>query len=503
MEGAEDRIPLVVGVAQWTQREVDLDRPPSPLEVLARVCRAAAEDTGVGDALWRHVRTVAVVHLVSWRYTNLPRALAEKLGAKPERALYTTPGGNSGQWLVNRIAREIAGGKLDLALVGGVELLRTVRKALRESRPLAWETDSSSEPEIVGDPRPGTREEEVLYGARAPVQIFPLFENALRAHYGLDMESHRQELGALCQGLSQVAARNPYAWFPKERSAEEISTVTAENRMISFPYPKFMNALLDVDQAAALLLASASTARKLGIPSSKWVYVRGVGDADDHWFFTERRDYVSSPALRLAAERALETAGASAADVGLFDLYSCFPCAVQIGRDMLGFSRADARPWTVTGGLPYHGGPGSNYTTHAVATMVEKLRRGEAKWGLVSGLGWYFAKHSVGVYSTDPPDEAPRFRNPDADRSELERIPRPQFVREAAGKARIETYTVVHDRQGLPAQAIVVGRTADEKRFLANTPVDRKLFEELERTEGVGRRGRVSHTGGKNVFVPE
>ena len=34
----------------------------------------------------------------------------------------------------------------------------------------------------------------------------------------------------------------------------------------------------------------------------------------------------------------------------------------------------DARGVTQTGGLPYHGGPGSNYMTHSMAAMAETLR---------------------------------------------------------------------------------------------------------------------------------
>jgi acetyl-CoA C-acetyltransferase len=77
---------------------------------------------------------------------------------------------------------------------------------------------------------------------------------------------------------------------------------------------------------------------------------------------------------------------------------------VQIGADMLGIGVDDPRPLTVTGGLPYHGGPGNNYSTHAIACMVERLRAEPGTHGLVTGVGWYLTKHAVGVYSSAAPD---------------------------------------------------------------------------------------------------
>ena len=57
-------------------------------------------------------------------------------------------------------------------------------------------------------------------------------------------------------------------------------------------------------------------------------------------------------------------------------------------------------------GLPYHGGPGNNYSTHAIACMVERLRARPGASGVVTGVGWYLTKHSVGVYSSAPAERA-------------------------------------------------------------------------------------------------
>lgn len=45
------------------------------------------------------------------------------------------------------------------------------------------------------------------------------------------------------------------------------------------------------------------------------------------------------------------------------DLYSCFPCVVQIAADVLGMAHDDPRGFTVTGGLPFYGQFVSSHTT--------------------------------------------------------------------------------------------------------------------------------------------
>src|SRR5262249_43240161 len=161
---------------------------------------------------------------------------------------------------------------------------------------------------------------------------YPLFKNAIRAARGWDVEAHRLQLGTLCAAFTRVAAGHPQAWFPHVRSAREITDASTDNRPIAFPYTKRMSAIMDVDQGAAVLLTSVGMARRLGIPTERWVYLLGCGDAHDHWLVSERVAYHRSPAIRAAGRAALTMAGVDIAAVEHLDLYSCFPSAVQIGR---------------------------------------------------------------------------------------------------------------------------------------------------------------------------
>jgi acetyl-CoA C-acetyltransferase len=496
----DDTTPILIGAGQFTQRNVELGEAKEPVDMMAECARRAAADAGGTERLLQRIDSVSVVNIVSWQYRNPPRLLAQRIGAHPSEEIYTTMGGNTPQWLVNETAARIASGTVRLALIAGVEAVHTLRRASKAGVKLGWTRDDAPPPAVVGDPRPGSSEHEMAHQMQMPINVFPLFENALRAHHGLSLAAHREYLGALCSRMSAVAAQNPHAWFPQLRSATEITTVAPSNRMISFPYPKYMNAIIDVDQAAALLMTSVGEARALGIDRSRWVYLRGTGDAHDLWFVSERVNYHTSPAIRCAGERALAMAGMSVGDIDYFDLYSCFPCAVQLGADMLGIPRNDARPLTVTGGLPYHGGPGSNYPTHAIATMMDRLRAQPGSKGLVSGLGWYVTKHSIGIYSTAPGGRPWQREDPQRYQPALDEMDHPELATQANGAGTIETYTVAHDREGAPVTGLIVGRLDDGRRFLANTPSDRSLLESLMQNEAIGRRGRVTATDAVNRF---
>jgi acetyl-CoA C-acetyltransferase len=497
----DDRAPIVVGAGQLTQRDVEPAQALEPVAMMAAAARIAAADAGAGERLLQGVDRVAVVNVFSYPYGNAPRLLAERVGAQPREEITTTIGGNTPQSLVNLMARRIAAGEVGVALLAGAETVRTVARARKARISLAWGGGDGT-PAVLGDARDGTSAHELAHGFVLPTAIYPLFENAIRARRGWTIDEHRRRLGILYSRFAGVAAANPHAWFREPRRPEEITDVGPDNRMIAFPYPKRMNAIMEVDQAAAVVMTSVGRARELGIDPSRWVYLRGGADAHDHWLVSERVDYASSPAIRAAARAALAAAEVPVDDVALFDLYSCFPSAVQIGRDMLGIGEDDPRPLTVTGGLAYFGGPGNDYSMHAIASMCDRLRAGPATVGLVSALGWYLTKHAIGVYATAPParpwtpvDGMALQRTIDAESA-------PTLVESPHGAGAIETYTVLYDREGAPVRGVVIGRLDDGRRFLANTASDRTLLEGLTRAEGVGRRGRVAPDGETNRFDP-
>jgi acetyl-CoA C-acetyltransferase len=363
---------------------------------------------------------------------------------------------------------------------------------------LDWEPQPDGTPsQLLGDDRPGSSDAEMARSVVLPIQVYPVFENALRAAAGEAIEEHQQKIASLWSRFSQVAAANPHAWSRQARTATEIATVTADNRWIGFPYTKAMNANLDTDQSAAVIACSVEAARAAGVPEDKWVFPWSGADAHDHWFVSERADLLSSPAIGAAGRAALGLAGVDIDDVAHVDLYSCFPSAVQIGAAELGLGLDEPdRPLTVTGGLSFAGGPGNDYSMHAIAAMVAALRADPGSTGLVTALGWYITKHAVGVYSTEPPSDGFRHARP---QEEVDALPRREPVADHDGPVTIDSYTVMHERDGSPAIGLVACLLPDGRRTWANTN-EPGLLKAMTLEEFVGRPARL-HTGG-HLEVP-
>jgi acetyl-CoA C-acetyltransferase len=489
--------PILVGAGQLIERDVEPAKALEPLAMLERVARDAAADAGSGDRLLRELDAIALVASIGWRAENAPRLVAERLGAKPRQELTSAIGGETPITLVNHVARQIRRGDARIALVAGNNNVRTRRRARKEGVELDWTSGGEGEPTRIGENRPGSSEREVQHGLNLPISVYPIFENALRAHRKLDLSAHRRRMGVLMARFTDVAARNPYAWFPVARSAEELTIPSPDNRMVGFPYTKYLNAVIETDQAAGVLMMSLEAARSLGIPEDRWVYWwGGLQAAEDPWFPSERPDFARCPALKQAVDGALAEAGGTLDEMDFIDFYSCFPVAVEMACEMLGLDEDDPRGFTVTGGLPYAGGPGNNYTLHALAAMIERLRSAPGSRGLVTGNGFYLTKHSALVCSTEPKERASTHPD-DVDPG----VP-PEIVDAAQGPATVETYTVLHDRDGAPERGIVIGRLQDDRRFIANTPEDRVLLEDFEAQEEVGRAGRVTTREGRNLFEP-
>jgi acetyl-CoA C-acetyltransferase len=502
---------VLVGVAQ-IRRKPPFDGPWEPLEparMMADAVQRAAADAG-DPGLIQEADVLACVEPVSWGYEDLVARVGElarvtgPASPQPPLALTVAPGGDSPCELLNDVATRIVEGDARIALLCGADAMYSRRRARKEGVDLearGW--PPSAKRDFLGGQRALTNELEARHGLLAPIQCYPLYENALRAEAGRTIDEHRHLLGELMAVHAAVAKDNPYAWFQNGWSAEEITNVTADNRWICFPYPKRMNAIMEVDQAAAVVIMSSDEADRRQIPLERRVTFLGGASANDGWTPTERASLSASPAYRSASATAFEHAGLYPTEVDFFDLYSCFPCAVELAMKVLALTLDDPRPRTVTGGLAYAGGPGNNYSTHALAATVDRLRNTPAKVGYVSALGMTATKHAVSILSTDPA------RISAASGRATSKVPVPDKVNfgpalvdePTAGSATVESYTVEFDRSGAPSRSMFVLRLADGRRTVANGGLDEAA--QLVVEEGVGKRGWVEPglEGGPNHFA--
>jgi acetyl-CoA C-acetyltransferase len=504
---------VLVGVGQ-VRRNPKLDGPfvpVEPAEMMAEAVRSALADAGLHglntpQSLLDKVDLFSCVEPMAWAYDDLCGRTAELAGVrnKPE-GLTVPPGGNSPGDLLLQIVNRIAEGELETVVLAGTECVYARRRAIKEGLSLDHWTPAPGHRDFLKGQRPLTNDIEKRHGLSAPIQCYPLYENALRAQAKRSIADHQHFLGTFMARNTAVAAKNPYAWFPTEYSAEQIATVTPENRWVCFPYPKRMNSIMEVDLAAAAIIMSEDEADRRAIPSANRVYVLGVGSAVDAWTPTERVDFTSSPGMRAASNAALTHAACTVDDIDLFDFYSCFPSAVQMATNELGIAADDPRGVTVTGGLAYAGGPGNSYTMHGIAVMTQRLRDplDSAKTGLVSALGMTATKHAYAVLSSDPERVAKADGRGHKAKLSDEEVTGPNLVDGVSGDGVIETYTVEFGRDGEIVRTVMVVRFANGDRTVANGTASAEEIRALMETEGIGRRvhvvGGVAGEGDENV----
>jgi acetyl-CoA C-acetyltransferase len=496
--------PVIVAVAQQTWREADNAR--TPLDALHAVAGQALGDSGCEDLL-ASIDAVATVRFLTDSNPDLiplmPRnpglLLARRLGISRAQFFQTTLGGNTPQYLVNHFAGRIAGGEFNAVLISGAELMNTFLSALRSGGDISnWAGEATAGPILLGEERDGVNALERAHGLYEPVNTYPVFENALQHHLGRSREEQQAMMAQICAGMSDVAAENPLAWKPSSRTAGDIGQATEKNRYIGYPYTKAMNAILMVDMAAAIVMTTAGKARELGIAPERIIYLRSGVDLNEVWHVSEREHLHTAPAIGLAVRAALQQAQLALEDIDLFDLYSCFPSAVEIACNEIGLSPLDPRGVTVTGGLPFFGGPGNCYTLHAIAETVSKLRGRKNTHALVTGNGFYLTKHAAGIYST----EAPPVPFETLDAVSLQQIidaqPKAPVAENFSGQITVESYTVAFGRSG-PERGIVVGRNAAGERVLANS-TDATTINQLLQQDPLGRTGRVTQATEFNRF---
>lgn len=504
--------PVLIGVGQAVDHWDGSDpaAAPSPQSLMQRASEAALADSGAADAVRAAIDVVAVVRHFADSAPGMvpegtggcdkpPLGLAQRLAICPARAIYSIVGGQSPQALVNEFAAAIHAGAARCVLLSGSEAIAAAKTAARKGVALDWNEPVAGEMEDRGLGPMLLDRHELKNGVGAPILTYPLFEHALRARLGRSRAEHLATMSALWAGFSKVAAANPYAQFPRAMAADYLATPSDSNYPVADPYLKWHVAQDAVNQGASVILTSAGQAEAMGVPRAKWVFLHGSGEAMDKPV-SLRPDLSRSRAIEVSLTGALASAGKTAADIAHYDIYSCFPVAVLLAAEALGVD-ADSTPLTLTGGLPFAGGAGNNYSMHAIAAMAHTLRADPGSYGLVLANGGFLSKEAVGIYSTVAPQAwAP------VDHAAMQAVIDAEAAPERLEQdttGTIESYTVGYAK-GRPSRAVVIAR-AGSGRIVAR-PADADKDNAIAalinpERDPIGRTVHICHADGVNSFT--
>lgn len=493
MNAPNDTAPVIIGVGEIADRG---DDPLAALEPIALMEAAVREaEANAGGGWLERADSLDVIYLASWAYPDAPKQLSERLGIQPRRAYYSEVGGEIPVRLLHEAAQRIAAGQSEVAIIASAEAAHAVARAMKAGKRLPWSApDLSVRPVRGSDISPALA---VAHGVCEPVAIYPLYENATTADWGLTPAEAARESATLYAAFSAVAAAQPNAWLREARSAEAIATPSANNRYIAWPYTKAMVANPMVNQGAAVILTSAGRARAAGLSEAQLVHVWSGAGAKEPRDFLARDQYLRSDAQDLVLGTLAELAARRDAPLRFTELYSCFPCVPKMARRSLGLPET-AVP-TVTGGLSFFGGPLSSYMTHAMVAMVRALRAEPGSVGLVYGQGEFVTKHEALLLASRPAEGMALVPAPTLQAEvDARRGPVPSLALDYSGPATLETYTVLYHRDGHPQFGCVLARTPDGRRLMAHVEAadstSLQALTDLQRSP-IGSQGMVSAGG--------
>jgi len=449
----QKNIPVIVGAAQVTQQK-NVAEPLDPLNLIAEACRNAFSNTG-SEGLLDIIDTIYMSTIASWIYEDAPSKLSNLLGFKPAQKYIAPISGNTPQLLVNKAAKAISLGQSKAILITGGEASYSRYRASKGKITLDW-------PRLPRSVRSKARNAvdsylsqfENHYKFTNPPYIYALIETALRAASGRDLKEHLDHIGKRYERFSIIASENPYAWEKNPLSSEEIITPSLKNRIICHPYTKRMVSNLYVDQAAALVMTTDDIARKLGIDREFWVYPMGGVDLKNIFYLSQRPMLYDSPAIKEGSRLILDQAGLKLEQIDAFDLYSCFPCMVEIARQEIGIPEDDPRDLTITGGLSFFGGPYTSYAMHPIVTAVNLIQKKPSMKIMILANGGYNTAESFGIYGNEPPAKSYE----ESEYNDIQRIieanSMPEPIKQANGNLTIEAYTIIYDRKGVPERVL-------------------------------------------------
>lgn len=478
-----DNTPIIIGVGQASERVGEPNYEAlSYMDLGGRALAAAIGNAGATGDLASEIDTLAAIRAFEMSRPgkeppfggpdNIPGALAKRVNAQPARLILSPTGGQTNQQYVGEFATDIAAGDSQCAVIVGSEVISTALALAAKGEKPDWSEQIGGEFEDRGFGLGGMMEMQLFaHGATGAIPLYAIAENARRAKLGKSLNEYRHDIGELFEPFTKVAAANPHSAAPVERSAEELATVTDRNRIVAEPYTRMTVARDQVNQAAAIIIASAGLARKLGVPEERWVHIHSVTAATE-LMLSARPDLSGNPASIASVEAALDRSGKGIDDMQFLDFYSCFAIPVFNQCDHFGLAVDDPRGLTLTGGLPFFGGAGNNYSAHAICEAVERVRGNRGSYALVGANGGWMSKYATGIYSTEPADWSANDR--------FEKLPMADNGVPCSDapfdSATVESYTINYSKTG--SDAVFIGRNSAGVRVCGNAD----LADEATRT---------------------
>ena len=478
--------PVLVGIGSLQQKG-SFEQLDEALILMEQATLEAIEDTNAPE-IKNYIDEIQIPKGF-WAYRDPGKWIAEKHGfAKAETSV--TKIGVLQQNLVNSACKKIIDGEIRASLIVGGEARFKMIQALKEGLPY-------EEMALTENPDNYVKAKEDLYVAEEldalgmmAVGYYAIIESAMRHKNQYSLKEHENFLGNFYERFSQIASKNPHAWNQKIYTAEEIKTPSNKNQRIAYPYNKLHNTSWNVNQASALILTSDEIADKLKIPFNKRVYPLVSSETNHMIGVIQRPDLTSPVGLKLATKYLIETAAKHNIKPTFYELYSCFPVAVQLFSEALNIPENIDK--TITGGMPFAGGPLNNYMLHATAQMLMRIRKNNSEVGLITGVSGMMTKQALAIWGKNP---AMDFESKDVTK-EAEKLELPvPMSKLSSGEGKVIGCTALYEKN-MPSKAVFYAEDSQGHRLVLTSTMS-EIIKQVEAEECVGLKINFSN----NRFV--
>src|SRR5258708_13699919 len=222
-EVPEDRIPVIVGVGEITDKPAKPEQGLEPLALMQEALKRAEQDAGA--KLIAQIDSINLVNLVSWRYEDPARQLCDRLNIKPRPAVYGPVGGEGPIRYLHEAALRIQRGESTVGAVCGAEAQSTVNKAEKAKVNLPW-TPYAEHGVVSVRSASWQNPRAIALGVFQPITVYPLYDAATSAHWGQTPREALRESSELWSTSPSLAARNPNARLKHPFDPHPIMTPT-------------------------------------------------------------------------------------------------------------------------------------------------------------------------------------------------------------------------------------------------------------------------------------
>jgi len=415
-----------------------------------------------------------------WEYKDPGKWIAQNNNFKSNPTTYITKIGILQQNLINEAIKEIQSGRIDASLIVGGESRFKMIQAFKENEEYK---------EIQLDTNPDYYQkadidlfldQEVKELSMMAVGYYAIMENAYRYSKGEEIIKHNKNLAKLYEKFSEIANKNINSWSKQKYSAKDIMTTSLKNSYQAFPYNKLHCTSWNVNQASALILCNEEIADKLNIPKNQRVYPLASSENNHMLSLIQRENLVDPVGMKLAAQYIKDILSLHNVGIDYYDLYSCFPIAVQMFCDCLELDLSSKV--TLTGGMSYAGGPLNHYVLSSTTQLIEILRKNKNKIGLITGVSGLMTKQSYALWSSEYIDN---FSLADVS-DKAKEVDKPMdLTNDNSGTATIVGYTILLEKDN-NKKAVIYAELDNKKRIILNSR-NLEVINDMENTEWIGK----------------